>query len=105
MEMTSHPSYPRNSENASPFGILRLSLSCAAIETPVTTAANSPAMPILIKMLLPFIASSSFVYSRPVPTVAVKGVAGYHVFLLERACRRNARRQAVQYCDASQDYR
>src|SRR5215471_2013443 len=60
METTCQASYPLNSENASPFGTFTVYLSCAEIAQP-PTAVNTPVIIAIVNILLPFIASTSFV--------------------------------------------
>src|SRR5215831_13588973 len=60
METTCQPSYPLNSENASPFGTFTAYLSCAEMPQPPTPA-NTAVIIAIVNILLPFIASTSFV--------------------------------------------
>ena len=50
------PSYPLNSENASPPGTFTVYLSCAEMAKPPKTASHTVAIPI-VNMLLRFIAA------------------------------------------------
>ena len=50
------PSYPLNSENASPPGTFTVYLSCAEMAKPPKTASHTVAIPI-VSMLLRFIAA------------------------------------------------
>src|SRR5216683_8232359 len=60
METTCQASYPLNSENASPFGTFTVYLSCAGMAEPLTTA-STPVIIAIVRILLPFIASTSFI--------------------------------------------
>src|SRR5436190_19471616 len=54
VEIACHPSYPRNSENASPPGTLTAYLSSADMTKPPNTASHTVAIPI-VSVLLRFI--------------------------------------------------
>src|SRR5882672_11066883 len=60
MEMVCQPSYPLNSENASPFGTFRVYLSWAEIAAPVARTASATVIPTVINVPLLVIAAVSF---------------------------------------------
>src|SRR3984885_3859672 len=60
MEPTCQASYPLNSENESPFGTFTVYLSCAEMAQ-LPTRASTPVIIGIVRILLPFIASTSFV--------------------------------------------
>src|SRR5579859_5993941 len=59
-ETTCQASYPLNSENESPFGTFTVYLSCAEM-VQLPTQASTPVIIGIVSILLPFIASTSFI--------------------------------------------
>src|SRR5882757_5856893 len=89
METTCQASYPLNSENESPFGTFTVYLSCAEMAQPPTKA-SSPATIGIVSILLPFIASTSFVnlphFSSPL-SCALEHFPQYVRYILRRIDR------------------
>src|SRR5262245_31997157 len=69
MATVSQPSYPLNSENASPPGTCRVYLSCAEMTLAPKTASTTVAVP-MVHMLLQFIAARPFISQQPYYDVA-----------------------------------
>src|SRR4029077_16415530 len=66
--ITGQSSYPLNSENASPFGICRVYLSCAEIATPAAKTAIDAEIPRLVNVLFFIMASLPFGFAVDIPS-------------------------------------